>query len=101
MTGKVATLVFGRRSAHWMLSGKCEIRNLRKRISRRADAVECNLYLELLERISLGRLGEFGYDQFMLAHYPKQNKTRTLTETVCCLMPLQTKTSEVYAIECL
>ena len=72
MTGKVATLVFGRRSAHWMLSGKCEIRNLRKRISRRADAVECNLYLELLERISLGRLGEFGYDQFMLAHYPKQ-----------------------------
>ena len=44
-----------------------KIRNLRKRISRQADAVECNLHLvELLERISLGRLGEFGYDQFML-----------------------------------
>ena len=44
-----------------------KIRNLRKRISRQADAVECNLHLvELLKRISLGRLGEFGYDQFML-----------------------------------
>ena len=88
MTGKVATLVFGRRSAHWMLSGKFETRNLHKRISRRADAVECNLYLELLERISLGRLGEFGYDQFMLAHYP--NKKNTYPDRDCVLLDATT-----------
>ena len=55
-----------------------KICNLRKNFSRHADAVECNnLHLvELLERISLGRLGEFGYDQFMLTHYPNK-KTPT------------------------